>query len=114
MIINVLRHILAALILSLVMLAVSLVIWLFKKNDGTPLQDILFIVGAVPVALFSIHVFGRYFGRGDHAYQLSIFAIDRSSNQKAQQDVTGLKSSYKSGMNWVAAGLVILLICYLM
>ena len=112
MIINFLRKILAALVLSLVLLAVSVVIWFFMKDRGTLLQDILFCVGALPVAMFSISVFGQFFGRGDHAYQLSSSASDRSPNQRAQQDIRDLKSSFKSAMAWVLAGLVILLICY--
>lgn len=110
---NVLKNILAALILSFALLIVSLVIWFFMKERGTLLQDILFCVGALPVALFAIRVFGQYFGRGDHSYQLSRSVNDRSPNQRAHQDVRDLKSSFNSGMTWVLAGLVILFICYL-
>ena len=113
MILNILRKILAALILSLVLLAVSVVIWFFMKDRGTLLQNILFCVGALPLALFSISVFGQFFGRGDHSYQLSRSVSGHSPNQRAHQDVLDLMSSFKSGMTWVLAGLVILLICYL-
>lgn len=110
---NILKNFLAASILSVALLIVASVIWLFMRDGGTSLQDILFCVGAFPVAIFTIGIFGQYFGRADPTYQLSRSVSERSPNQRAHQDVQDLKSSFKSGLNWLLAGLVLLLICYL-
>ena len=87
----------AALLLSLALLTVALIIWYFMKESEILLQDILFWVGAVPIGLFSIVLFGDFFGRGDPSYQLSRSVSSQSSNQRALQDVSDIKVKVKSG-----------------
>jgi len=82
------------------------------KESQTPLQDILFWVGAVPIALFSIGLIGDFSIRGDVSYQLSRSVSNQSSNQRALMDVNDIKLKVKSGLNWIIAGLIILLIGY--
>ena len=108
------KNVLAAFLLSLALLTVALIIWYFMEESKTPLQDILFWVGAVPIGLFSIGLIGDYFGRGDFSYQLSRSVSNQSPNQRALQDVSAMKSAVKSGLNWIIAGLLIWLFSYFM
>ena len=79
-------------------------------DSKTSLQDILFWIGAIPIAIFSIGVFGDFYGRGDASYQLSRSVNNQSSNQRGVQDISDLKS----GLNWIMAGLFIWLYSYFM
>lgn len=109
-----LKNILAAFILSLVLLTVGLVIKYLMKESETTLQDTLFWVGAVPIVLFSIGLLGNFFGRGDPAYQLSRSVSNQSSNQRGLQDIMDLKSRVTSGLNWILAGLFVWFYSYFM
>jgi len=114
MIRKILKNGFAALLSSLALLTVALIIWCFMKESETPLQDIIFWVGAVPVGLFSLGLVGDFFGRGDPSYQLSRSVSNQSSNQRALQDISDIKSKVKSGLNWIIAGLLIWLLSYFM
>ena len=106
------KNMIAVFLLTFVLLSFALLIWLFMKESQTPLQDILFWVGAVPIALFSIGLIGDFSIRGDVSYQLSRSVSNQSSNQRALMDVNDIKLKVKSGLNWIIAGLIILLIGY--
>ena len=106
------KNLIAAFILSLALLTVGLVIWYFMKESQIPLQAILFWVGAVPIALFSIGLIGDFFGRGDVSYQLSRSVSNQSLNQRILQEASDIKSKVKSGSNWIIAGLLIWLFSY--
>ena len=108
-----LKNGIAVLIIVAALLLVAFAIWLFMKDSGTLLQDVLFCVGAVPIVFFSIGMFGEYFKRGDPSILLSRSVSNKSPNQRAAQDVWESASGFKSGLNWVLAGVVIILICYL-
>ena len=69
------------------------------KESQTSLQDILFRVGVVPIAMFSIGQFGGFIGRGDSSYQLSRSVTRQSPNQKALGDANDIKTRIKSGLN---------------
>ena len=103
---------LSALFSALVLLLLGVAIWFFMKTSQTSLQDILFYVGAVPVALFSIGLLGDSFGRGNSSYQLSRSVTKQTANQRALQDVGDAKSRVASGLNWCVAGLLIWLFSY--
>ena len=113
MIYTILKRLLTAFILSLVLLTVGLVIWYFAKESGTSLQDILFWIGAVPIALLSIRLFGGFIGRGHLSYQLSRTVSGPSSNQRALQDASEIKFMVRSELNWFIAGLLIWLYIFL-
>jgi hypothetical protein len=102
------KQLIPAIISSLVLFAIGLGIWLLMKKSQT-LQDILFYVGAVPVALFSIGLLGGYAGRGDPSYQLSRSVSNQSSHQRALQEAKDTIFRVKSGLNWLIAGLLLLL-----
>ena len=106
-------NLIAVLILSAALFIVGLVIWYFMKGSGTSLKDVLFCVGAVPIAFFALKLMGGYAGRGDFSYQFSRTVSNESSTQRVLQDVSDIKSRFTSGLNWFAAGLVILLFVYL-
>lgn len=97
-----------------ILLIISFVIWYFTKESKISFQDILFWVGAAPIAFFSIGLFGDFFGKGSVSYQLSRSVSEQSSNQRAVQDESDKKSSVKFGLNWILAGLLIWLVSYFM
>ena len=99
--------------ITFALLVVSLAIWIFMKDSGTLLQDVLFCVGAVPIIFFSIGMFGEYFKRSDPSFLLSRSVSNKSPNQRAAQDAAESASGFKSSLNWVLAGVLILIICYL-
>jgi len=113
MVYTILKRLLTAFILSLVLLTVGMVIWYFAKESGTSLQDILFWIGAVPIALLSIRLFGGFIGRGHLSYQLSRTVSGQSSNQRALQDASEIKFMVRSELNWFIAGLLIWLYIFL-
>jgi hypothetical protein len=106
------KNMIAAFLLSFVLLILSLIIWFFMKESETSLKNILFWVGAVPIGLFSIVIIGDFSIRGDLSYQLSRSVSNQSSNQRALLDVNDIKSKVKSGLNWIIAGLIIWLLGY--
>ncbi len=113
MIIKVLKNLMAAIFLSVVLCIVGLVIWFFMKGSETSLKDVLFCVGAVPMAFFAIKLMGGYAGRGDFSYQFSRTVSNQSSTQRVLQDASDIKSRLTSGLNWFLAGLIIMLFVYL-
>ncbi len=106
------RVMIAAFLLSFVLLTLALIIWFFMKESATSLKNILFWVGAVPIGLFSIGLIGDFSVRGDLSYQLSRSVSNQSSNQRFLLDVNDIKSKVKSGLNWIIAGLIIWLLGY--
>jgi hypothetical protein len=69
-----------------VLSAIGLAIWYVRQDSKTSLQDTLFLVGAVPIAIFSMGQFGKYFGRGDATYQLSRSVSNQSASQRTVQN----------------------------
>jgi hypothetical protein len=110
----ILKNMLAAFILSLVLLTVALAGKYLMKESETTLQDILFWVGAVPIVLFSIGLIGIFFGRGDPSYPLSRSVSNQSSIQRGLQDIIDIKSRVTSGLNWILAGLFVWFYSYFM
>lgn len=104
---------LSVLLSTLFLLGTGVVIWLFIQNSGSTLQDILFYVGAAPIALFSVGMFGDFFGRGTQSYQLSRSVSRHSPNQRAQKDVEDNENKVASGIIWIIAGLLVWIISYL-
>jgi len=102
----------SAMISSLVLLCIGLAIWYFKRESETSLQDVLFWVGAVPIALFSIGQMGNFSGRGNFNIQFSRSVSNQSLNERSLHDLSDMQSTVLSGMNWFMAGLFILLISY--
>ncbi len=110
MILKIVKKIFAAFLQSLMLLVIGLVIKYLILDSKTSLQDILFWIGAIPIAIFSIGVFGDFYGRGDISYQLSRSVNNQSSNQRGVQDISDLKS----GLSWIMAGLFIWFYSYFM
>ena len=106
------KRVLTISVLFLILLSISLAVWFYMKESKVSFQDILFWVGAAPIAFFSIGVFGDFFGRGNISYQLSRSVSKQSSNQRALQDQTDKKSSAKFGINCIIAGLMMWLVSY--
>jgi hypothetical protein len=105
-------RLLAAILSSLLLLSLGLIIWYFKQESQTSLQTVLFWVGSVTIALFSIGLFGNFSGKGEIAYLLNRTGIDKSGYDNTLSNVSDLKFSFLSGLNWILSGLIILIIHY--
>lgn len=77
------------------------------KGSGTSLKDVLFCIGAAPIALFTVAQIGNFKSRGDHTVQLSSSVSNQSLQERASQDMQDIKSYFKSGVCWFLAGLLI-------
>ncbi len=97
---------------TLLLIMLSLLIWYVMRDTALSLQDTLFWVGAVPIAFFSIGIFGNFHGRGDPEYQLSKTVLSQSSNQKAVQESQDTAKRTSSSLTWVIAGLFVWLLSY--
>lgn len=93
-------------------MGIGLVIWYFMRESKTSLQDVYFIVGAVPIAIFALGMMGNFSARGNFFIQFSRSASNQSLNKRAQQDIRDMKSIVFSEMNWIIAGLFVWLVCY--
>ena len=100
----------AAIISSLILFSLGLIIWYFKQESQTPLQAVLFWVGAVSVALFSIGLFGNFSGKGDIEYLLNRTAVNKSGYDQTLLNVGDFKYAILSGLNWILAGLIVLVV----
>ncbi|MBT8334140.1 MAG: hypothetical protein KJP19_06880 [Deltaproteobacteria bacterium] len=99
---------------SIILIAVGLVLWFFLRKSQIVLQDILFWVGAAPILLFSIGLFGNFLGRGNSSYQISRSVSQESSNQRAVKDHHDREESLRSELKWIMAGLLTWLISYVL
>ena len=97
---------------SLLLVGVTLIVWYFKKDSGLSLNDTLFWVGAAPIVLFSLTFFGGFMGRANFGYQYSGSIINKSSNQKAQEEGNDMKSRFISNLAWILAGALLWTISY--
>lgn len=107
MLVKLVHNIFSILLLSIFLSGVSLVIWLFMKGSGTSFKDVLFCMGAAPIAVFTVAQIGNFKSRGDHTVQLSNSASNQSLQERATRDMQDIKSYFKSGYSWFLAGLVI-------
>ena len=101
-------------ILSFALMMAGVIIWYFVKASGTTLQDVMFWVGAIPIALFSVGKLGAFARRGDASYHLSRSAGNASLDQRNLHEASGLRAEATSGLNWVLAGLLVWLFSYFM
>ena len=99
---------------SIILLAVGLILWFFLRKSQIMLQDILFWVGAAPILVFSIGLFGNFLGRGNSSYQISRSVSQESSNQRAVQDHHDREKSVRSELKWIMAGLLTWLMSYVL
>ncbi len=102
-----LKTIIRSIILSILLMGIGAIVFLFIRGPETRFQDILFWVGAVPVLLLSLSVFGDIFGKADISYQLARSASTQSSNERAHDDMLNMNSILKSHTSWIIAGLLV-------
>lgn len=114
MLIKILRTLLTSIVSSAVLLAIGLAIWYVRQDSKITLQDTYFWVGAIPIVIFSISQFGKYFGRGDATYQLSRSVSNQAENKRTLQDENDIRTTLTTGLNWILAGLWVWLISYFM
>ena len=97
---------------TLALFSIGALIWFFMPDIQTSFQDILFWVGAGPIALFSVGFFGDFLGRGDVSFQLSRSVGRASSGQRGVQDEKDRKTKTRFSLNWMLAGGLVWLISY--
>jgi len=100
------------LMLTLLLIMLSLLISYIMRESALTLRDTLFWVGAVPIALFSIGIFGNFSSRGDPEYQLSKTVLKQSSNQRSIHETDDVSKRTSSNLIWVIAGLLVWVVSY--
>jgi hypothetical protein len=108
------RSVIRVVAYGLVLLSVGTAIWYLVNEPKPSLQDVLFWVGTVSIALFSLGMCGNFSGMGSSSYQMARSVMKRSPNQRAFDDAAERQGKSASGIIWVASGLLIWLISYLM
>lgn len=110
---SIVKHLLGSFAAALALLAAGLVIWCFRRASGSALKDVLFCVGAAPIALFAIGQMGRFARRGDSVHHVSRpQAGSSSSHRRDSQGAGDVKTIAGSSLTWILAGLwVWLLVC---
>jgi len=98
--------------LTLLLIMLSLLISYMMRDSVLTLRDTLFWVGAVPIALFSIGIFGNFSSRGDPEYQLSKTVLEQSSNQRSIHETDDVSKRTSSNLIWVIAGLLVWVVSY--
>ncbi len=98
--------------LTLLLVMLSLLISYAAGESALSLKDILFWVGAFPIALFSITILGGISSRGERNDQ----STEVTSHQAPQQRlIPGRSTAAKqtsSGLAWIIAGLFVWLVSY--
>lgn len=97
---------------TLLLFVLGVALWYIIGESVLSLQDILFWVGAAPIAFFSIGMFGTFSGRGDPEYQLSKTVLKLSPNKRSEQDNKDQSEQTSFGLVGFVAGLLIWLISY--
>ena len=107
------RNLIAACVLALFLFIAGLIIWFFIKGSGTAFNDVLFCIGAAPIAIFAVSQIGNFKSRGDHTVQLSRSVSSQSIHDRASQDIRDITSRFASGFCWLLAGIFIWLYLFL-
>jgi len=100
------------LMITLLLIMLGLIIWYALGESTISLQDTLFWIGAAPIALFSISLFGSFSGRGDPEYQLSKTVLKESPTQRSLQEHKDQMTRTSSNLTWLIAGLLVWLFSY--
>jgi len=98
--------------ITLLLIMLGLLISYLMRDSALSLQDILFWVGAAPIAFFSVGIFGSFRGRGDQGYQLSSTVMKQSANQRSVQETNDGSKRTSSNIAWVLGGLLVWLVSY--
>ncbi len=106
------RAIRSILYATVFLLVVGLVILYFSKDSGVALKDILFWVGVVPVALFSIGAFGGILGINKGSDNLNRPISDRGAKRDSRRYANEQKQRTNYPLTWMSAGLLVWLIAY--
>ena len=97
---------------TLLLVMLSLLISYATRNSALSLKDILFWVGAAPIAIFSIFIFGILSGRGARVMK----SIEDTSGQPVElrppMKRCAASDQTSSGLAWVLAGLLVWLFSY--
>ncbi len=97
---------------SIVLIGIGLIIWYFNKESEMSLRDILFWVGAIPIAIFSMGLIGNYVGALNPSSRFDRPLIEQSLKDRAQHGESDFKSRVASGLDWIIAGILVWAVSY--
>ena len=107
------KHYLLQILMKAIILAMlALLIWYVARSSALTYKDTLFWAGALPIALFSITIFGSFSARGDPEAQFSKTVLPRSPHQRSIDEHNDLSSGTSKGLSWFLAGLIVWLFSY--
>ncbi len=100
------------LMLTLLLVMLSLLISYASGNSALFLKDVLFWVGTVPIAFFSITILGGISSRGKRKYRDAATSSGQSPEQRLLPGRSTVAKRMTSGLAWVIAGLLVWLVSY--
>ena len=106
------HYLLQVLMKAIILAMLALIIWYVARSSTLTYKDTLFWAGALPIALFSITIFGSFSGRGDPEAQFSRSVLRRSPNQRSIDEHSELTSQTSKGLSWFLGGLVVWFFSY--
>lgn len=106
------KKLFSAITISVVLIGIGLIIWYFNKESKLSLQNILFWVGAIPIALFSMGLIGNYTGALNPSSRFDRLLIEQSLKDRAQHDKLDFKSRIDSGLIWIISGILVWSVSY--
>lgn len=100
------------LMITLFLVMLSLLISYIMRDSRLSLKDVLFWVGSVPIAIFSVRMFAPLSGRGWRNYKGTEDILDQSPEQQLLPESSAAAKRTSSGLAWVTAGLLVWLVSY--
>ena len=97
---------------AVILIMLGLIVWYLARSSTLTFKDTLFWVGAIPIALFSVTIFGSFGSRGDPEAQYSTSVLKKSPNQRAIDEQRDLSTQSSKSMSWLLAGLLVWLFSY--
>ena len=98
--------------LTLLLVMLSLLISYAAGDSALSLKDILFWIGAFPIAFFSITSLGGISGRRGRKDQSTQAISNQSPEQRLRPGRSAATKPMTSGFAWVIAGLLVWLVSY--
>ena len=98
---------------SIILFGIGLIIWFFNKESKMSLQNILFWIGAIPIAIFSVGLIGNYTGALNPSSRFDRPLIEQSLKDRTQHGKMDFKARAASGLNWIIAGILIWVVSYM-
>ena len=113
MIKKVLKTIISAVVIAIPLLIVGMLISYLWVGSLKLLSAVLFVIGAIPVVVFSSGLLGRSTSGAIHTpkviYRLVGTLTPKKNSSQSSQEIV---SNFFSSLNWILAGVIIWIISY--